>query len=114
MLDAWLEQPGVTDLLNEANAALGEDLSEIIASGPADALNLTVNTQPAMWLSAVLMYRQWIQAGGMRPEIMAGHSLGEYSALTAAGARTVPDALHLGGVRPNAKQEAEPVAQGRM
>src|SRR5690625_444537 len=80
MLDAWLEQPGVTDLLNEANAALGEDLSEIIASGPADALNLTVNTQPAMLLSAVLMYRQWIQAGGMRPEIMAGHSLGEYSA----------------------------------
>src|SRR5690625_27275 len=114
MLDAWLEQPGVTDLLNEANAALGEDLSEIIASGPADALNLTVNTQPAMLLSAVLMYRQWIQAGGMRPEIMAGHSLGEYSALTAAGALTLPDALRLVRIRATAMQEAVPVGQGAM
>lgn len=114
MLDAWLEQPGVTDLLNEANAALGEDLSEIIASGPADALNLTVNTQPAMLLSAVLMYRQWVQAGGMQPEIMAGHSLGEYSALTAAGALTLPDALRLVRIRATAMQEAVPVGQGAM
>src|SRR5690625_2658302 len=105
MLDAWLEQPGVTELLNEANAALGEDLSEIIAQGPAEELNLTVNTQPAMLLSAVLMYRQWIQAGGMQPEIMAGHSLGEYSALTAAGALTLRDALRLVRIRATAMPE---------
>lgn len=114
MLDAWLEQPGVTELLNEANAALGEDLSEIIAQGPTESLNLTVNTQPAMLLSAVLMYRQWIQAGGMQPEIMAGHSLGEYSALTAAGALSLPDSLRLVRIRASAMQDAVPVGQGAM
>src|SRR5690625_7694029 len=85
-----------------------------MAAGPSDAHNLTVNTQPAMLLSAVLMYRQWIQAGGMRPEIMAGHSLGEYSALTAAGALTLPDALRLVRIRATAMQEAVPVGQGAM
>ncbi|HLR29931.1 MAG TPA: ACP S-malonyltransferase [Paenalcaligenes sp.] len=114
MLDAWLEQPGVSDLLDEANRALDEDLSEIIAQGPTDSLNLTVNTQPAMLLSAVLMYRQWVQAGGMQPEIMAGHSLGEYSALTAAGALTLPDALRLVRIRATAMQDAVPVGQGAM
>src|SRR5690625_5995542 len=67
-----------------------------------------------MLLSAVLMYRQWIQAGGMRPEIMAGHSLGEYSALTAAGALTLPDALRPVRIRATAMQEAVPVGQGAM
>src|SRR5690625_3599096 len=67
-----------------------------------------------MLLSAVVMYRQWIQAGGMRPEIMAGHSLGEYSALTAAGALTLPDALRLVRIRATAMQEAVPVGQGAM
>lgn len=114
MLDAWLEQPGVSDLLDEANRALDEDLSEIIAQGPAESLNLTVNTQPAMLLSAVLMYRQWVQAGGRQPEIMAGHSLGEYSALTAAGALTLPDALRLVRIRATAMQDAVPVGQGAM
>src|SRR5699024_7239174 len=111
MLDAWLEQPGVSDLLDEANRALDEDLSEIIAQGPTDSLNLTVKTQPAMLLSAVLMYRQWVQAGGRQPEIMAGHSLGEYSALTAAGALTLPDALRLVRIRATAMQDAVPVGQ---
>src|SRR5690625_3802538 len=86
MLDAWLDQDGVQAMLNEADQALGENLSALIAQGPAEELNLTVNTQPAMLLAAVLMYRQWEQAGGPQPAVMAGHSLGEYSALTAAGA----------------------------
>src|SRR5699024_12671240 len=81
MLDAWLEQPGVSDLLDEANRALDEDLSEIIAQGPTDSLNLTVNTQPAMLLSAVLMYRQWVQACGLQTVIMACKRMGVDAAL---------------------------------
>src|SRR5690625_703680 len=114
MLNAWTDQPGVSAMLQEANTALGEDLAEIIANGPAESLNLTVNTQPAMLLSAVLMYRQWEQAGGPKPEIMAGHSLGEYSALTAAGSLTLSDALRLVRIRATAMQDAVPVGQGAM
>jgi len=114
MLNAWTDQPGVSAMLQEANTALGEDLAEIIANGPAESLNLTVNTQPAMLLSAVLMYRQWEQAGGPKPEIMAGHSLGEYSALTAAGSLTLSDALRLVRIRATAMQDAVPVGEGAM
>lgn len=114
MLDAWMDQSGVPDMLQEANDALGEDLAKLIANGPEESLNLTVHTQPAMLLSAVLMYEQWCQAGGMQPEVMAGHSLGEYSALTAAGSLSLSDALRLVRIRATAMQEAVPVGQGAM
>lgn len=114
MLDAWLGQDGVSAVLNEADQALGEPLSELIAQGPEEALNLTVNTQPAMLLSAVLMYQQWQKAGGMMPSVMAGHSLGEYSALTAAGVLELADALRLVRIRAQAMQAAVPVGQGAM
>ncbi|HLS21551.1 MAG TPA: ACP S-malonyltransferase [Paenalcaligenes sp.] len=114
MLDAWLDQDGVQAMLNEADQALGENLSALIAQGPAEELNLTVNTQPAMLLAAVLMYRQWEQAGGPQPAVMAGHSLGEYSALTAAGALDLDDALRLVRIRAQAMQDAVPVGEGAM
>src|SRR5690625_385663 len=114
MLDAWLDQDGVQAMLNEADQALGENLSALIAQGPAEELNLTVNTQPAMLLAAVLMYRQWEQAGGPQPAVMAGHSLGEYSALTAAGALVLDDALRLVRIRAQAMQDAVPVGEGAM
>lgn len=114
MLDAWQDQPGVSVLLAEADRALGEDLSGLIAQGPAEELDLTVNTQPAMLLSAVLMFRQWQQAGGPQPAVMAGHSLGEYSALTAAGVLDLDDALRLVRIRAQAMQAAVPVGEGAM
>lgn len=114
MLDPWVDEQGVAALLQEANEALDDDLSGLIANGPAEQLNLTVNTQPAMLLAAYVMYRQWLQAGGQVPALMAGHSLGEYTALAAAGALSLPDALRLVRIRAQAMQDAVPVGQGAM
>lgn len=114
MLDAWAQDAQVTQTLNEANEALGQDLTALIANGPAEELNLTTNTQPAMLVSAVSMYRAWLAAGGMVPDLVAGHSLGEYSALTAAGALELSDAVRLVRIRADAMQQAVPVGQGGM
>lgn len=114
MLDAWAQDVEVAQTLNEANQALGQDLSALIANGPADELNLTTNTQPAMLASAVAMYRAWLAAGGMVPDLVAGHSLGEYSALTAAGGLDLADAVRLVRIRADAMQQAVPVGQGDM
>jgi len=114
MLDAWAQDAEVAQALNEASNALGQDLSALIASGPADELNLTTNTQPAMLVSAVAMYRAWLAAGGMVPDLVAGHSLGEYSALTAADALQLADAVRLVRIRADAMQQAVPVGQGGM
>src|SRR5690606_7339076 len=114
MLDAWAQDVEVAQTLNEANQALGQDLSALIANGPADELNLTTNTQPAMLASAVAMYRAWLAAGGMGPDLVAGHSLGEYSALTAAGGLDLADAVRLVRIRADAMQQAVPVGQGGM
>ncbi|HLU20731.1 MAG TPA: ACP S-malonyltransferase [Pusillimonas sp.] len=114
MLDAWAQDVEVAQTLNEANQALGQDLSALIANGPADELNLTTNTQPAMLASAVAMYRAWLAAGGMVPDLVAGHSLGEYSALTAAGGLDLADAVRLVRIRADAMQQAVPVGQGGM
>ncbi|XOT94873.1 ACP S-malonyltransferase, partial [Alcaligenes pakistanensis] len=92
MLDAWGESVVVQQAIAQASQALGQDLAQLMAQGPADALNLTTNTQPVMLASAVAMYQAWIQAGGPVPAVMAGHSLGEYSALTAAGALSLEQA----------------------
>ncbi len=114
MLDAWADDPAVQDAVRTGDAALGQDLSGLIARGPAEDLNLTANTQPAMLLSAVAMYRAWIAAGGRAPDLVAGHSLGEYSALTAAGSMDLADALRTVRVRAQAMQAAVPIGAGGM
>lgn len=114
MMDAWAQDAGVQATLQQGNAALGEDLTQLIAQGPAEALNLTTNTQPAMLLCSVAMYRAWQQAGGAAPAVVAGHSLGEYSALVAAGALGLDDAVRTVRVRAQAMQSAVPVGVGGM
>ena len=85
MLDAWGNHPAVIETLKEASDAMGEDLSALIHHGPKEALALTTNTQPVMLVSAIAAYRAWLAEGGAQPVVVAGHSLGEYSALVAAG-----------------------------
>jgi len=114
MLDAFGADAAVQDVLRRAGEALGEDLGKLIASGPAEQLNLTVNTQPAMLAAGVAVYRAWIAAGGTVPAMMAGHSLGEYSALTAAEAISLESAVRLVRFRAQAMQEAVPAGSGSM
>lgn len=114
MLDAWSDNSAVQAVIHTANQALGQDIGALIAQGPESDLNLTTNTQPAMLLSAVAMFNAWVEAGGALPELVAGHSLGEYSALTAAGVLSIEDAVKLVRIRANAMQEAVPVGVGAM
>lgn len=114
MLDAWAGNAVVADTLAQASAALGQDLAGLIAGGPAEQLNLTTNTQPVMLASAVAMYRAWLAAGGPEPALVAGHSLGEYSALTAAQSLALEDAVRVVRVRADAMQTAVPVGTGGM
>lgn len=114
MLDAWADNAALRRTLEQAGAALGQDLSTLIAQGPADDLNLTTNTQPVMLAAAVATYAAWRAAGGAEPALVAGHSLGEYSALTAAGALRLEDAVRIVRVRADAMQAAVPVGTGAM
>jgi [acyl-carrier-protein] S-malonyltransferase len=114
MLDGFAASPAVRALQAEADAALGEPLSALIAEGPAEALSLTVNTQPAMLVAGLACYRAWREAGGPEPQAVAGHSLGEYTALAAAGSLDAADAVRLVRLRAQAMQEAVPVGQGGM
>lgn len=114
MLNAWAGNLAVDSAMSEASAALGQDLSALIATGPEHELNLTTNTQPVMLASAVATYRAWLDAGGRQPDLVAGHSLGEYSALTAAGTFSLADAVRIVRVRADAMQSAVPVGQGGM
>jgi len=114
MLDAWADNDAVRQTLEQASAALGQDLAALIAQGPAEDLNLTTNTQPVMLAAAVATYAAWRAAGGAEPAVMAGHSLGEYSALTAAGALRLEDAVRIVRVRADAMQAAVPVGTGAM
>ena len=114
MLDAWGDHPAVRDTLAEASAALGQDLGALIHSGPKEALELTTHTQPVMLTAAVACFRAWRAEGGAMPAALAGHSLGEYSALVAAGALTLADALPLVRFRAEAMQRAVPVGAGAM
>src|SRR5512135_746690 len=104
----------VVDTLLEASDALGFDLGRMIAEGPAEVLNQTVNTQPAMLAAGVAVYRAWLAQGGAVPALMAGHSLGEYTALTCAGALEFADALRLVRLRAEAMQSAVPEGVGGM
>ena len=114
MLDAWAEHPAVVQALAEASQALGEDVGQLIKNGPKEALALTTNTQPVMLVAGVAAWRVWQAEGGAMPEAMAGHSLGEYSALVASGVLTLTQAAPLVRLRAAAMQEAVPVGAGGM
>lgn len=114
MLGGWGANPAIAAVMQRASAALDQDLGALVEQGPAEELNLTVNTQPVMLACSVAMYEAWRQAGGAKPAFMAGHSLGEYSALTAAGTFTLEDAVRLVRIRASAMQEAVPVGTGGM
>lgn len=114
MLDAFADHAVVRETVQEASDALGQDLSALIAAGPAEELNLTTNTQPVMLTAAYAMYRVWQAAGGPAPSVVAGHSLGEYTALVAAGALSFADAVPLVRFRAEAMQSAVPVGVGGM
>jgi [acyl-carrier-protein] S-malonyltransferase len=114
MLNGFAENRVVTDTISEASEVLQLDLAKLIAEGPKESLDLTTNTQPVMLACAVAFYRAWIAAGGAVPNVVAGHSLGEYSALVAAGVIDFRDAVPLVRFRAQAMQEAVPVGQGGM
>lgn len=114
MLSAWGDHPAVRATLEEASQALGEDVAKLIAEGPKEQLDLTTNTQPVMLTAGIANYRAWLAEGGPLPAAVAGHSLGEYSALVAAGSLTLLDALPLVRLRAQAMQDAVPVGTGGM
>ena len=114
MMNAWADNQAVRSTFDEASAALGQDLWQLVAEGPSDDLSRTVNTQPVMLTAGVATYRAWIGAGGSPPATMAGHSLGEYAALVTADALTLADAVPLVRFRAQAMQEAVPEGTGAM
>ena len=114
MLDAWGDHPAVRETLAEASAALGEDLGALMAAGPKEALALTTTTQPVMLTAGVACWRAWRAEGGALPQAVAGHSLGEYSALVAAEVLSLAQAVPLVRLRAAAMQEAVPVGTGAM
>lgn len=114
MLNGFAGNAAVEQTIAEASDAIGFDIGKMIAEGPKEELDLTTNTQPVMLTAAVAVYRAWIAAGGKAPDLVAGHSLGEYSALVAAGVIPFKDAVPLVRFRAQAMQEAVPVGQGGM
>lgn len=114
MLDAWGEHPVVRQTLQEASDALGEDVGHLIHEGPKESLALTTNTQPVMLVAGVAAYRVWMAEVGLKPALVAGHSLGEYSALVASGVLTLSQAAPLVRFRAQAMQDAVPVGVGAM
>lgn len=114
MLDGWGDHPVVAETLREASDALGENLGHLIKDGPKEALALTTNTQPVMLVAGVAAWRVWSAEGGAAPVALAGHSLGEYSALVASGVLTLAQAAPLVRLRAAAMQEAVPVGTGAM
>ena len=114
MLNAWGDHPEVTRTLAEASGALNQDLALLIRQGPETALALTTNTQPVMLVAGVAAYRVWMAETGTPPAVMAGHSLGEYSALVASGVMSLAQAAPLVRFRAQAMQDAVPVGAGAM
>ncbi|BBO59383.1 ACP S-malonyltransferase [Mycoavidus sp. B2-EB] len=114
MLGTLATWPVVRETLQEASDTLQQDMGKLLAEGPAETLNLTLHTQPAMLTAAYAMYRAWTSIGGAAPAMVAGHSLGEYTALVVAGALSFKDALALVRFRAQAMQEAVPVGVGAM
>jgi [acyl-carrier-protein] S-malonyltransferase len=114
MLQTYAGLSAVDEVRREAGDVLGGEFLQMLDAGPAEALNLTVNTQPAMVTAGYAAYRAWCALGGPRPQVVAGHSLGEYTALVAAGAIAFRDCLPLVRFRAQAMQEAVPEGQGAM
>jgi len=114
MMQSFADLKIVRDTFSEASDAVGQDLWQMVAEGPAEALNSTVNTQPVMLTAGYAVYRAWLEAGGPQPALVAGHSLGEYTALVAAGVIAFRDAVPLVRFRAQAMQEAVPVGTGAM
>lgn len=114
MMSAYGDSRLVRDTFSEASDALGRDLWQLATEGPAEALNQTVTTQPLMLTAGIATYRLWLDKGGPQPDLLAGHSLGEYSALVAAGAIAFGDAVPLVELRARAMQEAVPAGAGGM
>ena len=114
MMDAWGDHPVVAQVLQEASDALHEDVAKLIHKGPKEALALTTNTQPVMLVAGVAAYRVWMAEVGLAPAAVAGHSLGEYTALVAAQSLTLAQAAPLVRLRAQAMQEAVPVGTGAM
>ena len=114
MLDAWGDHPAVCQTLAEASDALGMDIGRLVREGPKEQLDLTTNTQPVMLTAGIACYRAWMAETGLMPAAVAGHSLGEYTALVAGGALTLAAALPLVRFRAQAMQEAVPVGVGAM
>lgn len=114
MMQPFAESQAVRAVFEEASSVLGQDLWKLVAEGPADQLNATVNTQPVMLTAGYAVYRAWLDAGGPEPSWLAGHSLGEYTALVASGALAFRDALPLVRFRAQAMQEAVPMGEGAM
>ena len=114
MMQPFAESDAVRAVFSEASDVLGQDLWALVAEGPVDALSSTVNTQPVMLTAGYAVYRAWLEEGGPEPAIVAGHSLGEYTALVAAGVLSFGDALPLVRFRARAMQEAVPLGAGAM
>ena len=114
MMQAFAASAAVREVFREASDLLHQDLWTLVAEGPAEALNSTVNTQPVMLTAGYAVYRAWQEAGGLAPEVVGGHSLGEYTALVVAGALQFADAVPLVRFRAQAMQEAVPVGAGAM
>jgi len=114
MLNAFADRAIVRETLAEASEAFGSDLATMIADGPKELLDSTVNTQPAMLVAGVATYRAWLDVGGRKPDFVAGHSLGEYPALVAAGALSLGDAIRLVRMRAEVMQAAVPEGEGGM
>jgi [acyl-carrier-protein] S-malonyltransferase len=114
MLLPFAESKAVRDVVTEASDTLKQDLWKLMAEGPVEELNSTVNTQPVMLAAGYAIYRAWHEAGGAEPALVAGHSLGEYSALVVSGVLAFRDALPLVRLRAQAMQEAVPAGAGAM
>lgn len=114
MMHSFANLAGVRETFAEASERLGQDLWKLVSEGPAEELSLTVNTQPVMLAADIAVYRAWIAANGMKPELSAGHSLGEYPALVAAGALGFADAVELVRFRAQVMQEAVPEGEGAI
>lgn len=114
MMAAYGDSPIIRSTFDEASATLGDDLWQMVVDGPAELLSQTVNTQPLMLTAAIAAYRLWLEKGGKRPSVVAGHSLGEYSALVAAEVIKFTDAVPLVRLRASAMQEAVPIGTGAM
>jgi [acyl-carrier-protein] S-malonyltransferase len=114
MMQSFAQLPGVRGTFSEASDAIGQDLWKLVEAGPADDLNLTLNTQPVMLTAGIALYRAWLASGGALPMVVAGHSLGEYSALVAGGALDFADAVALVRFRAQQMQDAVPEGAGAI